>query len=156
MIAFYVVVQQLENTILVPRIQRNAVDMHPALIIVLLAIAQQVAGFGGMLVVVPLAAVSRDVFKYIYRRLQEREAQLNDERVLRRARPRVVTERATPVLPSGPPITPPETITGSDATAAVNPTPGEPEHTDGRASRNDERHPRATPAPLAGEGRGEG
>jgi predicted PurR-regulated permease PerM len=84
---FYVGIQQLENVVLVPRIQGNAVEMHPALIIVLLAIAQQVAGFGGMLVAVPLAAVSRDLFKYIYSRLQERENELANERAIRLPRP---------------------------------------------------------------------
>lgn len=80
---FYIGVQQLENAVLVPRIQGGAVEMHPALIIVLLAIAQQLAGFGGMLVVVPLAAVCRDVFKHVYLRLKEREAIEEDQRVLR-------------------------------------------------------------------------
>ncbi|MGD9892885.1 MAG: AI-2E family transporter [Dehalococcoidia bacterium] len=84
---FYIGIQQLENVVLVPRIQGNAVEMHPALIIVLLAIAQQVAGFGGMLVAVPLAAVSRDLFKYIYSRLQERETELANERTIRLPRP---------------------------------------------------------------------
>lgn len=94
---FYVIVQQVENAVLVPRIQGSAVEMHPALIIVLLAIAQQVAGFGGMLIVVPLVAVSRDVFKYVYRRLQEREAEINDERVLRLTRRRGGSEPAARV-----------------------------------------------------------
>src|SRR5215216_1545024 len=89
---FYVAVQQLENAVLVPRIQGSAVDMHPAVIIVLLAVAQQLVGFGGLLVAVPLAAVARDIFKYVYRRLQECEAVEEDERVLRlprnRSRPR--------------------------------------------------------------------
>jgi predicted PurR-regulated permease PerM len=84
---FYIGIQQLENVVLVPRIQGNAVEMHPALIIVLLAIAQQVAGFGGMLVAVPLAAVSRDLFKYIYLRLQQREEELANEHTIRLPRP---------------------------------------------------------------------
>lgn len=89
---FYVGIQQLENVVLVPRIQGNAVELHPALIIVLLAIAQQVAGFGGLLIVVPLAAVSRDLFKYVYARLQERETEIaNEQRTIRLPRQRPVT-----------------------------------------------------------------
>jgi predicted PurR-regulated permease PerM len=72
----YIAVQQIENAVLVPRVQGNAVDLHPALIIVLLVVAQQVAGFFGMVVAVPLTAVAKDLFKYVYRRLQEREAEL--------------------------------------------------------------------------------
>ena len=97
---FYVAVQQLENAVLVPRIQGSAVDMHPALIIVLLVIAQQVAGFGGMIVAVPVVAVTRDVFKYVYRRLQEREAQENDARVLRVPRQRVSSGSGAAADPS--------------------------------------------------------
>jgi predicted PurR-regulated permease PerM len=72
-ILFYFLVQQVENAVLVPRIHGNAVNLHPAVIIVLLAVAQQIAGFVGMLVAVPLAAVGRDLFVYVYRRLQEQE-----------------------------------------------------------------------------------
>jgi predicted PurR-regulated permease PerM len=72
----YIAVQQVENAVLVPRVQGDAVDLHPALIIVLLVVAQQVAGFLGMVVAVPLAAVSKDLFKYVYSRLQEREREL--------------------------------------------------------------------------------
>jgi predicted PurR-regulated permease PerM len=86
-ILFYFAVQQTENAILVPRMHANAVQMHPALIIVLLVVAQQVGGFMGMLVAVPLAAVSKDLFKYIYHRLREREEELAHPAVIRLKRP---------------------------------------------------------------------
>ena len=113
---FYVAVQQIENAVLVPRIQGNAVEMHPALIIVLLAIAQHIIGFGGMLIVVPLAAVVRDIFKYIYGSLREREAIEEDNRVLRLARPhRPTADRARRNPPAAPDAEP----------AADAPAPGE-------------------------------
>lgn len=99
-VLFYVAVQQIENTVLVPRIQGQAVEMHPAIIIVLLVVAQQVAGFVGMIVAVPLAAVSRDLYRYIYRRLQEREEELAHPRVLR-------LERPQPLAPAPPARTEP-------------------------------------------------
>jgi len=64
----FVAVQQLENNVLVPRIQGQAVDIHPAFIMLLLVVASEVGGLVGMLVAVPLAAVSREVFLYLYRR----------------------------------------------------------------------------------------
>ncbi len=64
-----VFIQQVENNLLVPRVQGKAVDIHPAIIILLLVIASEIAGFVGLLVVVPLAAVSRHVFLYLHRRL---------------------------------------------------------------------------------------
>lgn len=68
---FFFAVQQLENSLLVPRIQGHAVQIHPAVIIVLLVIANQMIGIWGMLIAVPLAAVARDTFLYIYHRLDD-------------------------------------------------------------------------------------
>lgn len=62
-------IQQLENSFLVPRIQGSAVQMNPAVIMVLLVIGGSLWGFLGVIVIVPLAAIARDVFVYIYRRL---------------------------------------------------------------------------------------
>lgn len=62
-------VQQLENTFLVPRVQGTAVQMNPAVIMVLLVIGGSLGGIFGVIVIVPLAAVGRDVFVYIYSRL---------------------------------------------------------------------------------------
>jgi len=81
---FYVAVQQIENAVLVPRLHGQATELHPAMIIVLLVIAQQVAGFAGMIVVVPLAAVSRDLFRYIYQRLKQEEGVIEEEEMVPR------------------------------------------------------------------------
>ncbi len=66
-------IQQLENTFLVPRVQGNAVNMNPALIMMLLVIGASMWGFIGIVVIVPLAAVARDVFTYVYNRLEHPE-----------------------------------------------------------------------------------
>ena len=65
----YVVVQQLENTVLVPRIQGNALDLHPAMVILLLVVAGSVFGFLGLVLVVPLFAILRELFWYADHRL---------------------------------------------------------------------------------------
>jgi predicted PurR-regulated permease PerM len=62
-------IQQLENSFLVPRIQGSAVQMNPAVIMVLLVVGGALWGFLGVIIIVPLAAIARDVFVYIYRRL---------------------------------------------------------------------------------------
>ncbi|MDA0269438.1 MAG: AI-2E family transporter [Chloroflexi bacterium] len=66
----YFAIQQLENNLLVPRIQGQAVDMHPAAVVMLLAIAGAVWGLLGMLVVIPMAAILREIFWYSDRRLR--------------------------------------------------------------------------------------
>jgi hypothetical protein len=47
------------------------VEIHPAVIILLLVVAGQLFGVLGMIIAVPLAAVLRDTFVYIYRRLDD-------------------------------------------------------------------------------------
>lgn len=71
-------VQQLENTFLVPRIQGNAVQMNPAMIMMLLVIGGSLWGLVGIIVIVPLAAVVRDIFIYTYRRLSEPAEELGE------------------------------------------------------------------------------
>jgi predicted PurR-regulated permease PerM len=67
----YILIQQLENTILVPRIVGDSVGIHPAVLMVLIVIASQVFGFLGIILAAPLAAVVRDIFRYVYGRLSE-------------------------------------------------------------------------------------
>ena len=66
----YLLVQQVENLFLVPRIQGQAVDIHPAMILLLLAAGGAAFGFIGLVVVVPLAAILRELFWYADRRLR--------------------------------------------------------------------------------------
>ncbi|MFA7248239.1 MAG: AI-2E family transporter [Dehalococcoidia bacterium] len=66
----YFMVQQLENNLLVPRIQGEALDMHPAMVILLLVIGGAVWGFIGLVTVVPVTAILREEFWYLDRRLR--------------------------------------------------------------------------------------
>ncbi len=65
--AFFAI-QQVENLVLVPRISGKSVKLHPALVMVVLVVGNEIAGFVGMLVAVPVTAMIRDVFKYLYLR----------------------------------------------------------------------------------------
>lgn len=67
-IAFFAI-QQVENLVLVPRISGKSVQLHPAMVMVVLVVGNELAGFLGMLIAVPVTAVIRDVFKYLYLRL---------------------------------------------------------------------------------------
>lgn len=66
----YLLVQQVENSFLVPRIQGQALDLHPAVIIILLVVGGAVFGFFGLVVIVPATAILRELFWYLDRRLQ--------------------------------------------------------------------------------------
>ncbi len=65
----FIVIQQLENNLLVPRIHGHVVQMNPALVMLLVVTGGALWGIVGMIVIVPLAAVCRDVFRYLYHRL---------------------------------------------------------------------------------------
>jgi predicted PurR-regulated permease PerM len=70
-IILFVAIQQLENTFLVPKIQGDAVNLNPAIIMILIVVGGAVFGLLGVIVIVPLAAIARDIFVYIYGRLSE-------------------------------------------------------------------------------------
>jgi predicted PurR-regulated permease PerM len=73
-ILLYVGIQLVQNAFLAPRIQGQAVELHPVLIMVILVIASEVAGLWGVILAVPVAAVARDVFKYFYQEWSEESA----------------------------------------------------------------------------------
>ncbi len=66
----YFLVQQVENNLLVPRIQGEALDLHPAMVILLLVVGGAVWGLLGLVVVIPAAAMLRELFWYADRRLR--------------------------------------------------------------------------------------
>lgn len=67
----FIAVQQIENILLVPRVQGRSVQLHPALIMLVLVMGNEIAGIWGMLLAVPVTAIVRDVFKYLYLRTSD-------------------------------------------------------------------------------------
>ena len=67
----FVLVQQIDNLFISPRVQARAVRLNPALIMVVLVIGNALMGPIGMLVAVPITAILRDVLHYIYVRVGE-------------------------------------------------------------------------------------
>ncbi|NTV64576.1 MAG: AI-2E family transporter, partial [Oscillochloris sp.] len=67
----YILIQQLENNFLVPRIVGDSVGLHPSILMVLLVVCSQVFGLAGAILSAPMGAISRDVFSYLYGRLSE-------------------------------------------------------------------------------------
>jgi predicted PurR-regulated permease PerM len=77
-------IQMIENLILVPRISGKSVQLHPALVMLVLVVGGQLAGIWGMIIAVPVAAVIRDVFLYLYLRLLDEP--LSPEQAMARIR----------------------------------------------------------------------
>jgi predicted PurR-regulated permease PerM len=70
-VVLYLVVQQVEGAVLVPKIQGSAVELHPALIIFVLIIGGSIAGLLGAILAIPITAAARDVYRYLFRRLSD-------------------------------------------------------------------------------------
>jgi predicted PurR-regulated permease PerM len=69
----YFAVQQVENHFLVPNIQGNAVQLHPAAVVFAIIIGGSLAGLLGAILALPVAAAFRDVVRYLFRRLTPEE-----------------------------------------------------------------------------------
>lgn len=70
----FVVIQQVDNLFISPRVQGRSVALNPGAIIVVLVIGQAALGPLGLLAAVPLAAICRDVVHYLYLRVGEAPA----------------------------------------------------------------------------------
>jgi predicted PurR-regulated permease PerM len=77
-VALYLVVQQLENHILVPQIQGDAVELHPSVVILSLIVGSALFGLLGAILSVPVTAAGRDIYRYLFRRLSEDDPDVPD------------------------------------------------------------------------------
>ncbi len=63
-ILLYLAVQLLENTLLVPRIQAETLNLHPIAVILVITIGSQFFGLWGVILGPPLTALGRDIIVY--------------------------------------------------------------------------------------------
>lgn len=68
-VALYTTVQQVENAILVPKIQGEALELHPSVIIFVLILGGAIAGLTGAILSIPITAAAVNVYRYLFRRL---------------------------------------------------------------------------------------
>jgi predicted PurR-regulated permease PerM len=69
----YTLVQQIENNFFVPKIQGDAIQLHPAAVIFAIIIGGALAGLLGAILALPMTAAFRDVVRYLFRRLSPDE-----------------------------------------------------------------------------------
>lgn len=107
-IALYLLVQQVENNLLVPKIQGDAVELHPSAVMFSLVVGGAIAGLLGAILALPIAAAGRNVFRYLFGRLTE--AQRGE----------------LPPADDGPAISPRPTAGAPRPSAGAPPPPGAP------------------------------
>lgn len=84
-ILFYVLVQQLENNVIVPRVLGEAVELPPLVVMTGVLIGATVGGILGALLATPIVATGREILRYIYRKLQGLDPFLAGEEALTRS-----------------------------------------------------------------------
>jgi len=72
-IGIYVLIQQLENNFLVPRIIGRSLNLHPLVVIIGVIAGASLAGILGMFVAAPFLATLRVIGRYIYNKLLDQE-----------------------------------------------------------------------------------
>jgi predicted PurR-regulated permease PerM len=68
-LAFYVLVQNLENALIVPRVLGDAVKVHPLIILAGVLVGAATAGVLGIFLAAPIIASLREILGYLYRKV---------------------------------------------------------------------------------------
>jgi predicted PurR-regulated permease PerM len=130
-LALAFVIQQLENYFLVPKIQGDAVKLHPSAVMFALIVGGAIAGLLGAILALPIAATGRDIYRYLFARLSppspaglasspDRSAALSTTQPAG-ALSSAMASSGGPATPPGGSATPSATPAGS-ATASVGPS----------------------------------
>lgn len=86
-LALYFAIQQLENNVLVPKIQGDAVELHPSAVMFALVVGAAIGGILGAIVSLPITAAARDMFRYTFHRVSDPPASVEES--LARISPRL-------------------------------------------------------------------
>ena len=63
---FFIVIHQVENNIVVPKVMGHTIALHPAIIIISLLVGGKLFGIPGMILAVPVTALLRVLLKHIW------------------------------------------------------------------------------------------
>jgi predicted PurR-regulated permease PerM len=72
-LGMYVLIQQVEGNILLPRVMGRSLNLHPLIVLVAIIAGGSLAGILGMLLAAPTVATLRVLAEYIYRRLTDQD-----------------------------------------------------------------------------------
>jgi predicted PurR-regulated permease PerM len=108
----YTAIQQLENNILVPKVLGDAIELHPAVMILALVVGGALFGIGGAILAAPVVAAGRDLYRYGFHRLGGQPPAPAFELALHGV-------RAAPPEESPPPAEPPQPEPPKDEVAAA-------------------------------------
>jgi len=64
--AFYIILHQIENHLIVPNIMGHTIALHPTMVIISLLIGGQLYGIAGMILAVPVAALLKVILRHLW------------------------------------------------------------------------------------------
>jgi predicted PurR-regulated permease PerM len=99
----YTAIQQLENNILVPKVLGDAIELHPAVMILALVVGGALFGIGGAILAAPIVASGRDLYRYGFHRLGGQPPATAFELALHGVRAKPPPEEPPPAEPLPPP-----------------------------------------------------
>jgi predicted PurR-regulated permease PerM len=67
----YIVIQQLENNLIVPRIMGRSLNLHPVLVLIAVVVGGSLGGVLGILLAAPTLATMRVIGRYIFYRIYD-------------------------------------------------------------------------------------
>jgi predicted PurR-regulated permease PerM len=67
----FIVIHQLEGTVIAPKVVGESVGLHPLIVIFSLLVGGDVGGLMGLLLAVPITAVAKVAVQHVFRRLTE-------------------------------------------------------------------------------------
>lgn len=65
-VIFYIIIQQVENHVIVPKVMGHTIELHPTVVIISLLIGGHLYGIVGMMLAVPIAALLRVLGKHLW------------------------------------------------------------------------------------------
>lgn len=97
-LAFMIVIQQLENNILVPRIVGDSLDLNPIIVMIAVLMGGSIAGILGMILAAPVTATIKLLGGYAWRKLFDLPPFPNPEKELVPTAPEVIYKRGREII----------------------------------------------------------
>ena len=119
----YAAIQLLENNLLVPKIQGDAVELHPSAVMLALVVGASIGGILGAIVSLPIAAASRDIFRYAFHRVGDPPASVDES--LSRISPRLTQTVRRSAVEAATAASPASTPPAASASPPARPAPAE-------------------------------
>lgn len=75
-VVLYIIIQQLENQIIVPKVMQKSVGLNPLVVIVVMLIGAKIAGIAGLILAVPTATIIKIFMSDFFEGRKEKEERL--------------------------------------------------------------------------------